>query len=140
MPARTNATVRLPASVAVPGDPTAELLVASADAPDTARAWWYFVEDLDLDLAPPALTTAVTRERRGYQVTVTAESFLKDLALFPDRLDPDAVVDDLLVTLLPGESHTFVVRSTQPLDPAALVDRPVLHSATHLAHPIGAHA
>ena len=49
--------------------------------------------------------------RRRYRVTVTARTILRDLALFPDRLDPAATVDNALVTLLPGESATFSVRS-----------------------------
>ena len=51
---------------------------------------------------------------------------LRDLALFPDRLDPAASVDEALVTLLPGESTTFTVATDAPLDPAALTTRPVL--------------
>ena len=43
----------------------------------------------------------------GYRLTVTTQAFLRDLAVLADRLAPDAVVDDMLVTLLPGESATF---------------------------------
>ena len=35
-------------------------------------------------------------------------------------------MDAALVTLLPGESTTFTVRTSGPLDPAALTARPVL--------------
>jgi len=35
-------------------------------------------------------------------------------------------VDDMLITLLPGESTAFLVRSRNPLDPSALTSRPVL--------------
>jgi beta-mannosidase len=59
-------------------------------------------------------------------VTVTAGTVLRALTLFPDRLDPDAEVDRAGITLLPGESVTFTVRSERPLDPAALTSRPVL--------------
>jgi beta-mannosidase len=62
----------------------------------------------------------------GVQVTVTARTILRDVILFPDRLDPKATVDDALVTLLPGESAVFTVRSQVPLDPDALTGRPVL--------------
>lgn len=57
---------------------------------------------------------------------MTARTVLRDLALFPDRLDGSAQVDQALVTLLPGESTTFTVRADAPLDPAALTARPVL--------------
>ncbi|MDT5023729.1 MAG: beta-mannosidase, partial [Micromonosporaceae bacterium] len=62
----------------------------------------------------------------GVTVTVTARTILRDVILFPDRLDPKATVDDALVTLLPGESAVFRVRSQIPLDPDALTSRPVL--------------
>ena len=51
---------------------------------------------------------------------------LRDLTLFPDRLDPTASADKALVTLLPGESTTVTVRADTALDPAALTSRPVL--------------
>ncbi|WP_442806920.1 MULTISPECIES: hypothetical protein [unclassified Streptomyces] len=37
---------------------------------------------------------------------MTARTLLRDRALFPDRLDP---ADEMLVTLLPGESTVFRV-------------------------------
>ena len=65
----------------------------------------------------------------GTQVTVTAGTLLRDLTLFPDRLDPAAEVDEALVTLLPGESTTFTVTAAGPLDPSALAAPPVLRCA-----------
>ena len=53
------------------------------------------------------------------------------MCLFADRLAPDATVDDMLVTLLPGESHTFAV-SGWTGDPAALMRPPVLRTANDL--------
>lgn len=45
----------------------------------------------------------------AYRVEVTARTLLRDRALFPDRLDPADEVDEMLVTLLPGESTVFRV-------------------------------
>ncbi|WP_374936001.1 hypothetical protein [Streptomyces sp. SM10] len=56
---------------------------------------------------------------------MTAGTLLRDLALFPDRLDPVAEVDDMLVTLLPGESAVFHVTGAVLEDPGALGTRPV---------------
>jgi len=53
-------------------------------------------------------------------------TMLRDVTLFPDRLDSTSTVDDALVTLLPGESATFTVTSRAHLDPDALTTRPVL--------------
>ncbi|MFF1460005.1 hypothetical protein [Streptomyces sp. NPDC058330] len=62
----------------------------------------------------------------GYQVTVTARTLLRDLALFPDRLDAAAEVDDMIVTPLPGESAVFHVTGAVLEDPEALAGAPVL--------------
>ncbi|GAA0911998.1 glycoside hydrolase family 2 protein [Nonomuraea longicatena] len=62
----------------------------------------------------------------GFEVRVAARTIVRELALFPDRLDPAATVDEQLVTLLPGESTTFRVRSERALDPVALTTHPVL--------------
>ncbi|GAA4222592.1 hypothetical protein FHR32_003863 [Streptosporangium album] len=57
---------------------------------------------------------------------MTATTVVRELALFPDRLDPAASVDDMLLTLLPGQSATFHVATDRELDPSALVSAPVL--------------
>jgi beta-mannosidase len=59
---------------------------------------------------------------------------LRDVCLLPDCLDPAAGVDDMLVTLLPGETARFVVSSPRPLDPAALTCPPVLRTVNDIIH------
>ena len=98
----------LPESVAPPADPTARV-PRGPRRPTAATAYWYFVEDTALRLSGDAYTASVTATADGYDVTVTATALAKDLALFPDRLDPAARVDSGLVTLSAGESHTFHV-------------------------------
>lgn len=75
------------------------------------------------------------RSPGGYRVEVTATTLLKDLALLADKIDPAAEVDDQLVTLLPGESAVFLVRTTATLDPESLLGSEVLRSANQLLHP-----
>ncbi|MET7424845.1 glycoside hydrolase family 2 protein [Dactylosporangium sp. NPDC005555] len=123
VPARSSLAVPLPAPVGVPGDPRRELIVASAGE---TRAIRCFEEDPAMDYPVAAYTGAVAAVPGGYEVTVTATTVLRELALFPDRLDPDASVDDLLVTLLPGETVTFTVTSCALPDPGALLAHPVL--------------
>jgi beta-mannosidase len=123
------ATLTLPPNVAVPDDPTAEFLVA--DAADT-RAWWFFTEDKDISWPLATFHAGVEREGDVTTVTVTAQNILRDLTLYPDRLDPTAEIDDAGVTLLPGESVTFTIRHTGDLDPAALTSRPVLRCVNDL--------
>ena len=97
------------------------------------------MEDLELAVPPLQLTTEVTASERGYTVDVVADAFAKDLVLNADRLDPDAAVDDQIVTLLPGQRHTFVITSGADLDPSALTTHPVLQAVNTLLHP-GVHA
>jgi beta-mannosidase len=134
LPPGSSRTVALPPDVATPGDPAAELLVADFGA----RATWFFRPDRDLAYPPPRCDVSVAAMAGGYRVEVTARALVRDLALFPDRLDPAATVDDALITLLPGESATLLVRAPGPLDTTALAAPPVLRSANDLgARPTG---
>ncbi|WP_219413211.1 glycoside hydrolase family 2 protein [Pseudonocardia nigra] len=127
--ARSAVTVELPPSLAVAGVPDAEFLQVTGSSP----AFWYFREDSGLHLVPTAdaLTAEATRTADGYQVRVTASALVKDVCLFPDRLDPAARVDSGLVTLAAGESHTFTVTSGE-LDRAVLTGAPVLRTVNDL--------
>ncbi|MFY1668981.1 glycoside hydrolase family 2 protein [Plantactinospora sp. WMMB334] len=126
VPPYSEFTWPLPAEVAAADDPRAELLVADPGG-DGERAFWFFAPDRDLRYPPAEYDATLEPSQEGVvRVRVTARTILRDLLLAPDRLDPAAEVDEALVTLLPGESTTFTVRSTAPLDPAALTTRPVL--------------
>jgi beta-mannosidase len=119
----------LPANVATTDDPNNEVVVV--DMLDR-RAFHYFVEDIDLKLPKPEMTIGVSKRQGGYAVTVTAVSLLKDLCLMADRLDPDAVVDTMLITLLPGETHVFEVETQGTIDVADITVGTVLRSANDL--------
>jgi beta-mannosidase len=125
---RTSATIAIPAAL-VPSAPGA---VLSADATGSRRALWFAHEDVAGGLPRPELGTIVEETPTGYRVTVLAHSLLKDLALFPDRLDSAATVDECLVTLFPGETAVFEVTSSVPLDVSRLVAAPVLRTANDL--------
>jgi beta-mannosidase len=129
--ARSAVTVALDTTVVTPGDPRQEFIEVTA--PAAAPAFWYFVEDTELVLSPvaEALEVSVAQTESGYHVIVTARSLVKDVALFPDRLDPAARVDSALVTLVDGQSHTFEVTSG-PLDEVALTTKPVLRSVNEV--------
>jgi len=132
VPAYSSVVVELPAELARPDDGRAELLVA--DAGDAAeRALWFFAEDRDVRWPAAQWDAAVEPVDGGRRVRVTARTVLRDLTLFPDRLDPSAQVDAALVTLLPGESVVFTVSTTCPLDAEALTSRPVLRCVNDLA-------
>ncbi|GHJ43893.1 beta-mannosidase [Catellatospora sp. TT07R-123] len=123
--ARSVARVRLADAVAVPADPARELLLAEADG---LRALRMFAEDPAMVYPVAAFDATVEPTADGVDVRLTALTLLRELALFPDRLDPAATVDEQLVTLLPGESVTFHVTCDRPLDPARLLAYPVLRT------------
>ncbi|OZM80414.1 glycoside hydrolase family 2 protein [Pseudonocardia sp. MH-G8] len=125
--ARSAVTVPLPTALATPDDPAAEFLQVGADT------FWYFREDPELELVPTA--DAVTVEVDGGDVRVTATALVKDLCLFPDRLDAAARVDSGMVTLVAGGSHVFTVTGAD-VDVAALACRPVLRAANDLTRPL----
>lgn len=106
VPARDAQRLALPGSVATPDDPATELITF----PVGGRH--FFAEDIDLALPKPSYDITVS----DADVTVTAKVLLRDLALFPDRVDPKSTVDEMLVTLLPGESATFRVSGGLPVD------------------------
>jgi beta-mannosidase len=132
---RTSQTVLLETGVSAAGNPAGEVVVARSM--HSRSAFWYFVEDIELEIPPLALTTKVARVDHGYRVDVRADAFAKDLVLNADRLDVASEVDDQLVTLFPGESHTFIVGSDVELDREAIIAHPVLQCVNTLAHPDG---
>jgi beta-mannosidase len=113
----------LPAPLGTPRDERAELLVAETG---DRRALRFFVEDPQVTFPPAAFAATTTKTADGWQVRIVADTLLRELAIFPDRLDPDATVDDQLVTVLPGDSVTFTVTGAADVDPADLVTYPVL--------------
>ncbi|OMI35672.1 glycoside hydrolase family 2 protein [Streptomyces sparsogenes] len=114
-----------------PDEVRQEVLVASSEG---VRAVHTFCEDKDLAYRPDALSAQAYAVPGGYRVDVRAASFARDIAVLADHVAPDAIVDDMLVTLLPGETHTFHVRTSHILDPAVLTTAPVLRSVNSLCH------
>ncbi|MBD0420083.1 glycoside hydrolase family 2 protein [Streptomyces sp. TRM S81-3] len=114
-----------------PDDVRQEVLVASSK---DVRAVHTFCEDRDLAYRPDALSAEAHAVPGGYRVDVRARSFARDIAVLADRAAPDAVVDDMLVTLLPGETHSFHVRTDRVIDPDVLTSAPVLRSVNSLCH------
>jgi beta-mannosidase len=132
--ARGAATLLPGADVSTPADAGAELLVADLGG---VRGLWFFAEPRDSALAAPRLETEVLPAADGVVLRVTAANLVRDLTLLVDKVSPDAVVDDMLVTLLPGESvdlHVTLPGGTT-VDTAALVAPDVLRSLNQLVGP-----
>lgn len=133
-----GSTRRVPLErLGAPAIPTSGLaLVAWAN--DARRTVRFLTEDKDNDL--PVARWSVTTE--GRQVTVTAETLIRSLCLFPDRLDENSWSDTELVDLFPGESHTFTVRDTESTFHPEDLQAPVLRAVNDEANsssPIGSH-
>jgi len=127
--ARGTVTVALPTVLAGTTDAAGELLRADLAG---VRGHWFFTEPRDstLQLGDPQLQAE--RTDSGYTVRVTVDTLTRDLALLVDKVDPDALVDDMLVTLLPGESTVFTVTSALDVDPADFRIAGVLRSTNQL--------
>jgi beta-mannosidase len=89
----------------VPGHwpPAADRLVV-ADAQGAPCATWFFGRDKDLPYSPPRFELATAPDGQETVVSITAQTLIRDLCLFPERIDPSAVASDQLITLLPGET------------------------------------
>jgi beta-mannosidase len=127
---RSTVTVRIPDAVAMAADVASELLEARLGE---VRGLGFFAEPRASAL--PAARFTVTTASAGdasLEVTVTAQTLLRDATLLVDKVHPDATVDSGLVTLLPGESHTFRVRGAGAADAAVFADPRVLRTGNQL--------
>jgi beta-mannosidase len=125
-----NADIEIPAEVATPSDPRREYLRARLG---DAEAWWFFEKDMKLQYPQPRFDVESVQTMDGVAVTITAQSFLRDVCLFVDRINPNAEVDDMLVNLAPGESRTFQTKgiSKEAFDDADL--SAILRTANQVA-------
>jgi beta-mannosidase len=121
-----SAQLAIPDRVARPTEPRREILVAQTLSGE--RALHLFAEDRDLPESP-SFGIHLDSDEDRYRVTVTASTTVRDLCLFADRIHPDATVDDMLVTLLPGESHTFTLCSPVAVPKESLASKPVMRWA-----------
>ncbi|MCA0294653.1 MAG: glycoside hydrolase family 2 protein [Actinobacteria bacterium] len=102
-----------------------------ADLSGAERALKLLVEDVDAALPTPRWTATVTRTDAGTRVDVTAETFVRSLCLFADRVAEDAWADTLGIDLFPGDSHSFRVHGGLSDDASGLTERPVLRALTN---------
>lgn len=136
----TRETITLDAG---PGEhDRAELDVAFKRSPDTdgvvlldssaGRSYRLDREIRDSALKDPNLviTTRPAENGNATTVSVTTDVVVVDLVLCADKIGPQATVDTALVTLVPGETHVFTVRSASSVSEE--VARGALMSANHL--------
>ena len=128
---RSAATLPVPAELAAPADPAAEVLVVEL-AGTAVRTVHPFAEDRDSALAGGALTARAQKVADGVEITVSATSTVRDLCVLADKVDPAASVNRQLVTLLAGESTRLHVRTGAAVATEAFLGPDVLLSANDL--------
>ena len=96
----------------VPGHwpPAADRLVL-AEAQGAPRATWFFARDKDLPYPPPRFKLDTAHAGQENVVSITAQTLIRDLCLFPERLDAAARASEQLITLLPGETARLRISS-----------------------------
>lgn len=134
---RSAATIPVPAPLAAPADAAREVLVAALDEAG-ARTVHFFAEDRDSALAGDALSAAAAAVDGGVELTLSATGTVRDLCVLADKVDPDAVAERQLVTLLPGETTTLRIRTAATTVPEAFLAPEVLLSANDLVARAGA--
>ena len=111
IPPRGQLDLSLPADLTAPNDPSTEVLVAEpCTNSGFNRAFRNYAEPVNQILDADALEMEVEPSEDGFDVIVTATSYVRDVFLQADRVDPCARVDAGLISLLPGDSFTFHVR------------------------------
>ncbi len=128
---RTTGTFVMPPELTRASEYVAHVLVASIGQ---TRAFWFSTADLEKELPPALFHATAEAVDGGYQISVTAKTLIRDLTVLADRVAADSVVDNALITLLPGESTIFTVRTAAMFDPALLLSPVVLRSANQLDH------
>ena len=98
--------IELPTEIVTPEDPSREFLRARMGK---AEAVWFFATDQDFAYPAPEFDYREERLSDRVRITFTAKTFLRDLTILADALHPGAEVDEMLVTLLPGETRTFEI-------------------------------
>jgi beta-mannosidase len=121
--------VPVPASVATASSASSELVVAELG---DERGLWFFAEFRDSELPVADIESHARRVEGGVEVTVTAHNLLRELALLADVASPDAEVDTMLVTLLPGERAIFTITTDSHVEPERFLQPDVLRHANSL--------
>lgn len=137
--ANGQVTLPLDPSLSTFGDPSKEILVATPQPDDTdgtfPRTIFNPAEVIDQDLEPNPLAVEITAQEGGYLMNLRAQSYARDIFCMVDKVDPDASIEEGMVTLLPGETATWFIHSTREVDPQAFADRKVLRLANDLKMP-----
>jgi beta-mannosidase len=91
-------------------DVATEFLVA--DAGDD-RSLMFLGEDSELAYDKPQFELSISETEHGVKVIITAQTLVRELCLFVDRVEDQAEISDQAITLLSGESATVFISTTR---------------------------
>lgn len=128
---RSAATLPVPVELATPADAASEVLVVTLEGREE-RTVHVFAEDVDGALPADALEATARTVEDGVELQLRAHGTVRDLCVHADKVDPDAVAERQLLTLLPGESATLRIRTAAAVDPEAFLADTVMVSANDL--------
>ncbi|MEM1213176.1 MAG: glycoside hydrolase family 2 protein [Planctomycetota bacterium] len=113
--------------------PETTALVARAIEGNAPAGWWWFAPDKHLAYPTTSLSelldASLTKTTSGYDLSLTATSLVRDLCMFPDRLDPAATVSDNCLTLCPGDSVVLHINTKRDIELKQLTTPPVMQAA-----------
>jgi beta-mannosidase len=127
--ARSSQRLSIPSSIATAGNEFAELIRAELGG---TLSHWFFAEMRDSELVTEAPSVAAELIEGGWELTVTATVLTRELSVLVDKVDPNAVADASLVTLLPGESVVIRVTGASAARAQDFEHPQVLRSANQL--------
>lgn len=129
VPAWSSADFPVAQEVASPDAPAGELLRAELG---DSIAHWFFTEYRHSLLDSSPCTVDAQRKDDVWELRVTARTLTREATLLVDRVNPDAVASDALMTLLPGETRVIRVTGAADADPNSFSNGHVLRSANDL--------
>jgi len=99
VPAGGSSSIMIDTGVATPDDTTDEVLVVG-DGDE--RAWWWFADDRELRVRRPDWRVEHARDPDGVTLTITSDTVVRDLVIYPDLVVPEARIDRQFINLFPG--------------------------------------
>ena len=138
--AHDAAHLAIPRNVATVDDTSREIIVAESNDGLTSlgfsRTIYNPVDVINQRLDSDAVKANVATDSSGggYLLRVTARSYVRDLFCMADKVHADAIVDEGMISLLPGETRVLRILSPLVGDPVQFATPKVLRSANDLRH------
>ena len=131
IPANDRHVIMLPNELSSFEDTKHEILIATADH-DYERVIYNPNEIIEQQLEHKPFTAHLVEVPDGYEITVFAQSYVRDLFCMADKIDPSAYATTGMISLLSGESATIHVHMSHTNEASALLASRVLRCGNDL--------